>query len=256
MSVRLNKPINDEYIELWKDNENIVKNIPSLYPELEKDNLLFVGINPSCPNSELKKRLKIIGSKLTPEEFKEWDSSKIEEKRVVIKNERNVAKGRYNDDKPYQYFKPFKDISKEVSMDWEHIDVFRNIAKTQKKLKDIIDISSTGKPNRDFEKIQIQIFKKLLLKLVPKIIVVQNALARDIIVSEYGIDHSDWNVGKRDNFKIFWNDEEGFHEIKLGDRNVPILFSGMLSGQRCIDKGSQKRLRWHIKEARKWVNQI
>ncbi|MFP4052107.1 MAG: hypothetical protein ACLFVB_10260, partial [Thermoplasmata archaeon] len=142
MSKRLNETINDKYIKLWEDNASKVSKIPSLYPELKKNKLLFVGINPSCPDSKLKKRLKRIGSNLTPEEFKEWDPSKIEEKREVIKNERDVAKGRYdNKDEPYRYFKPFKEISEEVGLGWEHIDLFRTIAKTQKKLKNLIDIS-------------------------------------------------------------------------------------------------------------------
>lgn len=238
------KEINDKYIELWKEFEEKkgIKEIPSLYPELKNNALLFVGINPSCPDSKLKKRLQKMNSDLTPEEFKALNSSSIEDKKEVIKNERNIAKGRYGDiDEPYQYFKPFKEISKEMGLEWEHIDVFRTIAKTQSELKDILDISSNGKNICDFGLKQVDIFKELLETLEPKIIVVQNALARDIIQNEYDIGNSNWN------------ENEGFHTIGLNGKEIPIFFSGMLSGRRRLDKGSEKRLIWHIKKAKKWI---
>lgn len=241
------KEINDQYIKLWNESgeEKGIDKIPSLYPALKTDTLLFIGINPSCPDSELKKKLRIINSDLTTEQFKQLSFSSIEDKREVIKDERDVAKGRYDDiDEPYQYFKPFEEISEKVDLDWEHIDVFRTIAKTQTELKDILDISSGGKDERDeFVKKQIDIFKDLMEKLEPKIIVVQNALARDIIMEEYGIDDENWN------------EEEGFHIIELKKKEIPIFFSGMLSGQRALDLGSKKRLIWHIKKAKDWIEE-
>jgi len=238
------KEINDKYIELWNEfgEERKIEKIPSLYPGLKKNALLFVGINPSCPDSKVKKRLERMNSDLNPEEFKGLNSSSIEDKREVIKKERNIAKGRYAGvDEPYQYFKPFKEISKEVKFNWEHIDIFRTIAKNQSELKNILEISSNGENICDFGKKQIDIFKELLEKLEPKIIVVQNALARDIIQIEYGIDENSWN------------EDEGFHTIVLNGKEIPIFFSGMLSGRRRLDKGSEKRLVWHVKKAKEWV---
>jgi len=238
------KEINDKYIKLWKEfrGEEGTKDVPSLYPVLKNDALLFLGINPSCPDSKVKKRLEIMNSNLNPKQFKKFSSFSIEDKREVIKNERDIAKGRYPGvDEPYQYFKPFKEISEEVELDWEHIDVFRTIAKRQSELEDILDISSNGKNICDFGREQIGVFKELLEKLEPNIIVVQNALARDIIKNEYDIDNTNWN------------EDEGFHTIVLNGKVIPIFFSGMLSGMRRLDKGSEKRLIWHIKKAKKWM---
>jgi hypothetical protein len=42
----------------------------------------------------------------------------------------------------------------------------------------------------------------------------------------------------------------GTYKINLGDKQIPIFFSGMLGGQRALDKGSSERLQWHIQRAR------
>jgi len=36
------------------------------------------------------------------------------------------------------------------------------------------------------------------------------------------------------------------HKAKFGKKETPILFSGMISGQRALDKGSLERLKLHI----------
>jgi len=237
------KEINDKYIELWKEYEDEVQEVPLLYPELKTKTLLFIGINPSCPTDKLEERLEKIDSNLTAKELKKLEYSSIEEKRELLINQRKVATGNYVEGiDPYQYFKPFKVISEEVGLDWEHIDVFRTIAKKQSQLKDVLNISSNGKNISDLGKEQIKIFGKLLEKLQPKIIVVQNALARDII-KEY-----ENEIGE-----INWDESEGFHTIMLNRKKIPIFFSGMLSGQRCLDNGSKKRLIWHIKRTKKWM---
>jgi len=234
--------INERYIELWKEfqQENKIDEIPSLYPELKKDALLFVGLNPSCPDTKLEGRngrLEEIGSDKSARDFKTWIYPLPEERKKEIINERKIARGE-NVDSAYSYFKPFYRISEEVELDWEHIDVFRTIAEKQSELKDILDMYSKGENISDFGRKQIDIFKELLEKLEPKIIIVQSALAGDIIKNELEISDATWS-------------QEGFHTIKINNKDVPIFFTGMLSVG--YDKGSRKRLIWHVKKAKEWV---
>lgn len=47
--------------------------------------------------------------------------------------------------------------------------------------------------------------------------------------------------------KSTFNSEIGTYEIELNNEMVPIIFSGMLSGQRALDIGSLERLKWQSK---------
>jgi hypothetical protein len=44
-------------------------------------------------------------------------------------------------------------------------------------------------------------------------------------------------------------DEDGLYWWPIGEQQVPIFFSGMLSGQRALDVHSRERLVWHMKLA-------
>ncbi|MES1182139.1 MAG: hypothetical protein ABUL44_05020, partial [Flavobacterium sp.] len=70
----------------------------------------------------------------------------------------------------------------------------------------------------------------------PKIIIVSNTKARGFFISEAM-------------FTIGFNEEIGTDVIiNEGSilKNTPIFFTSMLSGQRALDKGSFRRLIWHI----------
>jgi len=236
------KEINDRYIELWKEYENKVDKVPSLLPELKTNTLLFIGINPSC--SYLEEKLETIGSDLTTEEFLEWTYSLTEEKREEIKDERRVSRGQ-DEESAYGYFKPFYKISRDVMNDeheWEHLDVFRTIASNEEDLTERLKMNSEGKELSEFGEKQFEFFHELLKKLNPQIIVVQNAKASKIIKHRLNI--NDNNFRKK----------QGFHIKKVNKRDVPIFFSGMLSGHRALDTGSKKRLIWHIKKAKEWID--
>ena len=43
--------------------------------------------------------------------------------------------------------------------------------------------------------------------------------------------------------------EKGFDYFYLGKLKIPIFFTGMLSGQRALDRGSKRRLIWQTNKA-------
>ena len=77
----------------------------------------------------------------------------------------------------------------------------------------------------------------------PRIIVVSNAFATRLFFDCY-------TNGKKGLLGFVpgkdWDDKLGVDFVTINDSRVPILFSGMLSGQRALDMGSEFRLRWHI----------
>jgi hypothetical protein len=71
----------------------------------------------------------------------------------------------------------------------------------------------------------------------PIVIVVANALASKII---YHVLYPG---------KISFDNNMGYHTLKLIDKEVPLFLSSPLSGKRAIDNFSLERLTWHIGQA-------
>ena len=69
----------------------------------------------------------------------------------------------------------------------------------------------------------------------PRAIVVVNALASHLIRTGRALGALDYD------------EELGVAMYKIGEKRVPVFYSGMLSGARTIDNGSFDRLIWHIK---------
>jgi hypothetical protein len=93
---------------------------------------------------------------------------------------------------------------------------------------------------KDFLSQQIQIAKELIIHIKPKIIVVANTLARDLMLKEHdlGVNFFDFK----------FNEVLGTYQISNTElKDTPIFFTSMLTGQRALDNGSFERLKWHIK---------
>lgn len=97
------------------------------------------------------------------------------------------------------------------------MDVFSVRSRPQHVVQDIVnDPDSQG-----FVEEQMRLFRMIVDGASPKAIVVVNALDYDDVlrVAMY----------------------------KIGEKRVPVFYSGMLSGAHTIDNGSFDRLIWHIK---------
>lgn len=117
---------------------------PYLYPdELIKDSILFVGINPSFNEEDLK-----------------------------ITNY-----GKNNEENTITYFRKFNDIAKHCNVEWSHLDLLFFRETKQEKIYEIIK----SKNGLDFIWEQLKISKQLIQICQPKIIVVCNTLARTFL---------------------------------------------------------------------------
>ena len=89
---------------------------------------------------------------------------------------------------------------------------------------------------KDFFDKQLNISKSIIRRTDPRLIVILNARVRDIFHEIYPFDEL------RD-----FDDSLGAYRLEIEGKNVPVIFSGMLSGQRALDRGSKMNLRWQIK---------
>ena len=188
------------------------------YDEDEKNSdVLFVGINPSFSEGSI--------------------------------NESFV----FNREAPHSYFDSFRKIKKELEnkpysisdVKWTHIDilVFRE---TNQKHVDTIMTLEKGIP---FVYEQVMIARERILHIQPKVIVVCNTKARELMGKDRFINK------KTNQEESVWMDFEYAFDMEFGSyriTNVPelkhthVLFSSMLSGQRALDLGSRERLVWQI----------
>jgi hypothetical protein len=230
-----NKSINKKILKIWKDyedkNQSGTQYYPLIYPELKEKSILFVGINPSLRKNKKLKRTDIPEWKLKHKEHKQ----RIEE---LKKGEINLKFHKKD-----IYYDIFKKIGCALHEEWDHIDLFFCRTENQAELKKIIYKKGGKKLIEElnsFGEVQLMESLRLIKKLKPSIIIVTNAFSSAIIKN-----NELNNIIQIDDSKF---EEEGFDRIK-NESKTPIIFSGILSGQRALDKESRRRLVWQIGKA-------
>ena len=246
---------------------------PFQYPrELKEDSLLLVGLCPSYPEKHLKDIGKDIGGNYYNDAIEaltlnqgDLDSEKwrlvskleeylrgVDEAGVLISVENRQVEAH-----PYQkavehFWDDLKDLCKRMPVDanagkpshlppltFEFIDLFALRETNQKILipyLEIKDVEVYAHIESNFGKDQFKkVFLPLLNGLNPRVVVVINALASRIIRTHMKVELS------KDLDRDY-----GCHFVEVEGNQVPIFFSGMLSGQHALDKGSRERLLWQI----------
>ncbi len=197
-------------IDMWNSNafdsslyDEIKDRGFAIQKTIHTESILFVGINPSMAKDAE------IGNLFYEEEFLD----------------------------KHQYFRPFINIASEVDERWSHIDLLFVRETNQKTVKNLCD------KNSDFRRFaikQYEIAVEIIKRAVPKVIIINNTLARMFIEGKYG-SHK---------FPLEFDNTIGTYRISDGElSNTPLFFTSMLSGQRALDNGSKERLVWQIKLA-------
>lgn len=171
--------------------------IPSIILE---DSLLFLGINPSY---SIKKQ--------PADSF-------------------NVFYDYSQSGEEHSYYKKFAQISKRVNVGWSHLDMLY-YQETAQSSYFTLQQSEEG---RAFIEKQLGITKLILEKSRPKIIIVSNALSRELFLHNLS-----FNGSFDENFGTFRISEGALS-------GTPVFFTSMLTGKRALDNGSFERLVWHI----------
>ena len=241
--------------------DNIVDRGYHIEKELPKGGILFLGMNPSYPKGtedDTKKRTYI--RKKDKDTFVYGDSYHVTEKsdgnywKPIV--DAAVRITRENIEMQIMQLKQMlqensgrkkEDIERELKrldhkfercrqeVEFCHHDLFFVRETDQKKV-----LSLRAKYD-DFYKKQLEYSKDIIEKAAPKIIIVINAGAGNLIREELGTDFFGFIPGTS------WNEECGVDIVKIGEREVPIIFTGMLSSTGRINKGTETTLFWNIR---------
>ena len=132
----------------------------------------------------------------------------------------------------HPYFTKPKKLNEEIGISrFSHVDMFSLRSRSQHVVQDIVnDPDSQG-----FVEEQLRLFRMIVDGASPRAIVVVNALASHLIRTGRVLGALDYD------------DVLGVDMYKIGEKPVPVFYSGMLSGAHTIDNGSFDRLIWHIK---------
>ncbi len=226
--------INMRSIELWQKYyySNL---IPQLYNENliinSEGSVLFIGLNPSFSKIGFSKFLEgtqyenLIENIYEYYKINNFKSEKLE----VYNSIQNISKQRYS------YYEPFRQISRYLNLKWEHIDLFLMMETKQINLKKLYKRAYSDRINdydlRIFFDTQKEIFLDLISLLNPKLIIVPNAFASDLI---------------RDILNLNFDNQIGTYLYGL----TPIFLSSQFTGG-ATDKYSFERFKWHIKSVLK-----
>lgn len=228
--------------------------------ELPKDGILFLGMNPSYPDGDKSyittyklRDIKDVSLGLHENESidkKYWKPivdaavritrENIEMQIMQLKQMLQENTGRKKEDIERELKRlhhKFERCRQEV--EFCHHDLFFVRETSQNKVLALK--ANCG----DFFTAQWEYSKGIIEKATPKIIIVINGGAGKLIREELGTDFFGFIPGAS------WNEECGVDIVKIGERKVPIIFTGMLSSTGRINKGTETTLFWNIRHIAK-----
>lgn len=132
----------------------------------------------------------------------------------------------------HPYFTKPKKLNEEIGISsFSHVDMLSVRSRLQHVVQDIVN----DPDSQEFVEEQLRLFRMIVDGASPRAIVVVNALASHLIRMGRALGALDYD------------DVLGVAMYKIGEKRVPVFYSGMLSGAHTIDNGSFDRLIWHIK---------
>ena len=144
----------------------------------------------------------------------------------------NVVRDSDNGGYQHPYFVKPKKLNEDIGISrFSHVDMFSVRTRHQYVVQAIVN----DPDSREFVEEQLGLFRKIVNGASPRAIVVVNALASHLIRTGRALGALDYD------------DVLGVAMYKIGDKRVPVFYSGMLSGAHAVDNGSFDRLIWHIK---------
>lgn len=225
--INLEEDYKQQVLDIWEKYKNIAilneesceyRKSPILPQMVAMDAILFIGINPS---------------------FKLGESIPQDKQKIEFYPFNTTT-----DKEDITYFEKFKDISNYCNdTNWSHIDLLF-IRETNQKV-----IERLSYTNVDFLEEQLNISFEIIERAKPKLIVVANSFASEFFGKKKSKHKNFENIWKSYSldFEKDFDSKIGTYRIKLAGNETPIIFSGMLSGQRALDIGSLERLKWQIK---------
>jgi hypothetical protein len=230
--------VNKDILTLWENTFEVNADVflPVFYSEMGSDRLLFIGLNPSFNEKSENKILKHanipgVGDPIQFFHWRNWGPFKENLDANIEKAKAMQAAGK----KSYKtFFSPLQGISDDVGMDCEHVDLFFFRKTKQKEFTKLV-YDNKNEILTDFGRNQLELSKKLVIGMHPRVIVVANAFASRLFAKEYNLDNK-------------WDEQGGYYISEFGGRNIPVFLCSMVSGGH-MDTFTRNRLVWHIKRA-------
>lgn len=213
----------EDLVSLYGSKDRILS--PILFSEdyISKCDILFVGLNPSFSLRFITQVKDFDGNNYSEYDFLFINVNRNEKRLIEFEKSVNPfasSKASYCYRKYFDKFKSIADCCGCANAKTMDLFFYRSTIQSEyEKIKD-----------SDFVKAQLNISLEMMESFNPKIIVVANAKASEII-------------REKSNSQLIFDDKIGTY-TKNG---VPILFSSALSGQRALDNGSYERLKWQVK---------
>lgn len=213
-----------EIFEIWESIKN-VKHLKKYYesgyclPEtILKNSTIILGINPS------------------------YNENHFTENQIAnyYQNNHNLQ-----EEKSIPFFERMKTLMGK-NKNWQHFDLLFLRETSQNTISEIIKT----KEGIDFIYKQLMISKKIIEEINPNCLIVANTLCRYFLGFEKTAKNHIWM-----NFDFDFNENLGTHYI-LNQNKTPVFFTSILSGKSALDKGSFRRLQWHISFVLKQTIQI
>ena len=149
------------------------------------------------------------------------------------------------------YFRPFHKIEQDIkseynrNMTWTHIDLLAIRESQQAYVENNLNKKRQG---MEFIIEQLAVTKEIIEHFNPKVIVVPNLLGRELMSRNKKTLADDRVVGDWMDCEFEFDNDLGTDKIIDGGslNGVPVFFTGMMTGQRALDRGTFQRLVWHI----------
>ena len=258
--------------ELCKKNSmyhDIIDRGYHIEAELPKNGILFLGMNPSYPRNPNDNEKTYVDTKtVSPEYFgRTYDLQKISKDCLTKENDKN-------DDINYRYWGPIVDAAVRIlceecgidyfnednevkineikdELEFCHHDLFFVRETSQKKVLDMMAEQDDKHDyiHQDFFKKQFDLSKKIIEAASPKIIIVINGGAGKFIRRDKGYEDFDFfgfKAGSQEDGGC-WDEECGVDIVTIGNRKVPVIFTGMLSSTGKINNGTKNTLFWNVR---------
>lgn len=131
----------------------------------------------------------------------------------------------------HSYFVKPKKLNEDIGIGrFSHVDMFSVRTRHQYVVQAIVN----DPDSQEFVEEQLGLFRKIVNGASPRAIVVVNALASHLIRTGRALGPLDYD------------ENLGVDMYKIGEKRVPVFYSGMLSGAHAVDNGSFDRLIWHV----------
>ncbi|MEM3191490.1 MAG: hypothetical protein QW292_05230 [Candidatus Parvarchaeota archaeon] len=280
---KLEDCVNEEYRKLWinfwdkSDGlRRLLEKWPFRYPRgtFKTNCILFVGMNPSYNTENIDKvtrklnlaqdhKIFELENDLTPEDLKE-----------VLKNPNTIKIIEKIEGEFFQclsYYKKLKKLKEDVVKDnipFVYVDLFPIRSTNQDEVKEGLMLEKASNTNnkieRCFVKESIRVFKDIITKLNPRYIVVVNGSISSMIMDGMEAnypsmkDNGPSRKAKENNlmyafksnkitFKPNNFDKTGYRLMSVENHEYPLVLSGMITGQRPLDKASRELLIWALR---------